>query len=363
VDQEIHRKRRGWLPRILPEFITVTRPVLRSTISDPEILSGRLKQANWPIPFLTLLFSEHKHILTCFRQPETLCMLPRKNDGSISVRNATDVPVSSTVPSKDGKTVFAADVDAHIYSFDALTGSRNWKMRTDCGTALSIACDAQDRLFIVTTKGTLACVDVHPDSIKAAAEGRAKKIREVHDVKEIAVVQPDMDVEQTKEVGTGVLLECVHDLSNDEVLKIHNALHDRTVKSVDIQGETFTISTNDSDCRFAVIHQLTFIEQNKTKASKYATMAIEGHKVTWVVNGGRWGLVVDKTLERNGTACVVRVSSDPTQSTAGANLQKDLTVQFPKNLREVGRKFVVDSLVLAEDKTFFRTQGTIKSLQ
>jgi len=355
--------RGGWMVAADPSGVYhghangVTKYNLRSGDSDWSFSTAAQKNVPEPVVFGAQTYT---HV---FAAAGSRVHVALKNNGSIPVRTTTDVPVSSTTPSKDGATLFAGDVDANIYSFNTTTGSLNWKLRTDCGTALSMACDAQDRLFIVTTKGTLACVDVHPDSIKAALEGRPRKIREVHDVKEMAIVQPDMDVELTKEVGTGVLLDCVHDLSNDEVLKIHIALHDRTVKSVDVQGETFTISTNDSDCRYSVIHQLTFIEQNKTKASKYATMAIDGHKVTWVVNGGRWGLVVDKTVERNGTACVVRVSSDPAQSTAGANLQKDLTVQFPKNLREVGRKFVVDTLVLAEDKTFYRTQGTIKSLQ
>jgi len=340
--------------------------VLPSILSGREIPSGisvRCRLDSRRGLYLSLWFSVHRRTRTCLRQPENKSTFPPKKDGVLVVPLVTDFPVSSTVPSKDGKIVYAADTNAHIYSFNATTGSRNWKLKTDCGTALSMACDAHDRLFIVTTKGILACIDVHEDSVKAALEGRAKKIREVQDVKEMEIVQPDMDVETVAAVGAGVLVECVHDISDSEVIKIHKALHDRSVSSVEIQGESFQFSTNESDCRFAIIHSLTFIEQNKTKSSKYATWAVAGKKITWVVNGGRWGLVIDDVVDRNGTACVVRVSSDPAQSSVGNGLRKDLTVQFPKNLREVGKKYVVDTLVLAEDGTCYRTQGSIKALK
>jgi len=49
-------------------------------------------------------------------------------------------------------------------------------------------------------------------------------------------------------------------------------------------------------CRFVTIDDFTFVEQNKKTDSKYAKMAIEGKAVTWIVNHGKWGLIIDNEI-------------------------------------------------------------------
>jgi len=82
----------------------------------------------------------------------------------------------------------------------------------------------------------------------------------------------------------------------DEDLKdIHKAIHSEKEK-VDINGKTYNVSVGRAGCRFVTIDDFTFVEQNKKTDSKYAKMAIEGKAVTWIVNHGKWGLIIDNEI-------------------------------------------------------------------
>jgi len=89
-----------------------------------------------------------------------------------------------------------------------------------------------------------------------------------------------------------------HDLSNDDILKIHNAIHDKTQKVVNLKGKDWDVSVGEAGCRFVRVDGLVFIEQNKEKDTKYARMALEGKLITWICHEGRWGLVVDNSVVR-----------------------------------------------------------------
>jgi len=114
------------------------------------------------------------------------------------------------------------------------------------------------------------------------------------------------------------------------------------------------ISINDSDCRFIKTHGVTFIEQNKKKGSKYATMALSGSKITWVVNGGRWGLIIDGAVNNNGTKLKLRPES--------ISYNTSWDVQFPIDIREEGARYVVEELIPAVSGSYYRSKGTIKKL-
>jgi len=90
-----------------------------------------------------------------------------------------------------------------------------------------------------------------------------------------------------------------HNLSNEDVLKIHNAIHDKTQSVVNVNGKDWDVAVGDAGCRFVRIDGLVFIEQNKEKDTKYARMALEGKLITWICHSGRWGLVVDNSVVRN----------------------------------------------------------------
>jgi len=90
-----------------------------------------------------------------------------------------------------------------------------------------------------------------------------------------------------------------HNLSNDEILFIHNAIHDKTKKTVTVKGKEWDVAVGEAGCRYVRVDSLVFIEQNKEKDDRYARMAIEGKFITWICHEGRWGLVIDNSVVRN----------------------------------------------------------------
>jgi hypothetical protein len=87
-------------------------------------------------------------------------------------------------------------------------------------------------------------------------------------------------------------------LSDEDMLKIHIAIHDKSVDKVTIGDVEYDISVGTAACRFVRINDITYIEQNKEKKTKYARMALEGKKITWIVHAGSWGLIVDDSILR-----------------------------------------------------------------
>jgi len=81
-------------------------------------------------------------------------------------------------------------------------------------------------------------------------------------------------------------------ITEEQLLQIHTAIHGG-YSNVVVNGTTYLISIGNSGCRFVRIGGTTFIEQNKEKSSRYARLAWEGRMITWVINSGKWGLVMD----------------------------------------------------------------------
>jgi hypothetical protein len=82
----------------------------------------------------------------------------------------------------------------------------------------------------------------------------------------------------------------------DEVaaMAIHKAIHSPGKRSVKVHGKTHEISVGYAGCKFVKIGDETYIEQNKDKSSRYAKMAVEGRKITWIIRKGKWGLIMDE---------------------------------------------------------------------
>ncbi len=122
---------------------------------------------------------------------------------------ACDASVFSCAATEDGKYVFAGDSSSSVYCFNE-SGERLWKMATRCGSAFSMQFH-NDRLYLVTTKGALACIDAREEAITAAEEG---VVPEVKDLKaaaasaETASTATLADVEAVAEAGDGVVVEC-----------------------------------------------------------------------------------------------------------------------------------------------------------
>jgi hypothetical protein len=117
-----------------------------------------------------------------------------------------DGGVLSNASSDDGRYIFAGDSSSSIYCFDP-TGKRLWKLGTGCGSALSMQF-YRDRLYIVTTAGTLACLDASEEAVQAAQAGTVPKAREINAPKEARVVETTT-LETTTDAGQGVVVQCV----------------------------------------------------------------------------------------------------------------------------------------------------------
>ncbi|GAA2668150.1 MULTISPECIES: WGR domain-containing protein [Actinosynnema] len=123
-----------------------------------------------------------------------------------------DAAVFSCATSPDGEFVFAGDNQSSVYCF-AADGTRLWKLATGCGSAFSMQY-RDERLYLVTTDGSLACLDASPEAVRAAEQGQ---VPERVDIKAGAIAR----VEATAEVevvsvahvpaGEGVVVECVQE--------------------------------------------------------------------------------------------------------------------------------------------------------
>ncbi|HWU86224.1 MAG TPA: WGR domain-containing protein [Kofleriaceae bacterium] len=116
-----------------------------------------------------------------------------------------DAAVFSCAAAEDGKYVFAGDNCSSVYCFDE-AGERLWKLNTGCGSAYSMQF-FRDRLYIVTTDGSLAAIDASEAAIAAAKTGKVPTARSIKAPK-AAAIEPSAEVETTRTPGDGVVVEC-----------------------------------------------------------------------------------------------------------------------------------------------------------
>ncbi len=116
-----------------------------------------------------------------------------------------DAAVFSCAAVDDGRYVFAGDNMSSIYCFND-KGERLWKLATGCGSAFSMQF-FQERLYLVTTDGALACIDASEQAIRAAQSGSLPQARDIKAPAPVAAVAAGT-VETTREAGSGVVVEC-----------------------------------------------------------------------------------------------------------------------------------------------------------
>ncbi|MEV1075699.1 WGR domain-containing protein [Micromonospora parva] len=120
-----------------------------------------------------------------------------------------DAPVFSCATAEGGRYVFAGDSQSSIYCFDS-AGTRLWKLGTGCGSAYSMQYH-DDRLYVVTTGGHLACIDASEAAIRAAQAGDVPQVRDIKAPRQAPQpVQPTM-VEVTSDAGAGIVVQCLDD--------------------------------------------------------------------------------------------------------------------------------------------------------
>ncbi|MGW4355865.1 molybdenum metabolism regulator [Nocardia sp. NPDC004582] len=136
-------------------------------------------------------------------------------DGQAERAYQCDAAVFSCATSPDGRFVFAGDNYSSVYCFDA-AGNRLWKLATGCGSAYSMQY-FDEKLYLVTTNGTLACLDVSEAAIRDAEQGVLPRTLSIK-APEISAVMPSATVEVIAEAGDGIVVECVQENGN---LRVH----------------------------------------------------------------------------------------------------------------------------------------------
>jgi outer membrane protein assembly factor BamB len=131
-----------------------------------------------------------------------------KTSGKLVASAKTDASVFSNAASDDGKYIFAGDGVSSVYCFKS-DGERLWKLATTCGAALSMQYH-DERVYIVTRDGSLACIDASEAAIQAAIQGTVPEIINIKAPANLEASAP-APVQTTTDSSTGVILECFTD--------------------------------------------------------------------------------------------------------------------------------------------------------
>ncbi|MFI0779231.1 WGR domain-containing protein [Streptomyces sp. NPDC021212] len=136
-----------------------------------------------------------------------------KATGAVEATYACDGAVYSCATSPSGRFVFAGDSASSVYCFDQ-DGTRLWKLGTGGGSALSMQYH-ENRLYLVTTDGSLVCVDASEAAISAAHQGTVPAVRDVKLAAALPTYAPATAVDAVASVAQApagsIVVECVQD--------------------------------------------------------------------------------------------------------------------------------------------------------
>ncbi|MDJ1506534.1 WGR domain-containing protein [Xanthocytophaga agilis] len=118
----------------------------------------------------------------------------------------TDASVYSCAATEDGRYVFGGDNQGNVYCFNT-EGQRLWKLATNLGSVLSMQ-HFKDNLYIVTTFGYLACVDVSEEAIQKAQTGDTPTLTDIKAPEAVAVAQTNL-LEVASQNTQGIRVQCV----------------------------------------------------------------------------------------------------------------------------------------------------------
>jgi predicted DNA-binding WGR domain protein len=153
------------------------------------------------------------HILFGWQEPTTLyagtgndVVVAYTKKGKFVLSYKCDDSVYSCAAASDGKYVFAGDSSSSVYCFDR-AGTRLWKLDTTCGSALSMQY-FKDRLYVVTSDGSLGCIDVSEAAIAAAKQGTLPTATVVKADRDLKAASLGDALPSAPASGGGVLVEC-----------------------------------------------------------------------------------------------------------------------------------------------------------
>lgn len=142
-----------------------------------------------------------------------------KKDGRVEAVYSCDSAVYSCATSPGGRFVFAGDSSSSVYCF-AEDGTRLWKLGTGGGSALSMQY-RDERLYLVTTDGSLVCVDASEAAIAAAQQGTVPVARDVKLAAAMPVYEPATTATAVAVVSDApagaVVVECVNESGRTRV--------------------------------------------------------------------------------------------------------------------------------------------------
>ncbi len=136
-------------------------------------------------------------------------VLKFSQDGQLLQTYQAHNSVLSCAAAPGGRYVFAADSSSTVYCFGP-DGQQHWELATGCGSALSMQY-FNERLYLVTTNGTFACLDVSEAAIAQAEQGVAVPAQIIKAPSGQLTIA-ESDVLETAPASTeGVLLRCVRE--------------------------------------------------------------------------------------------------------------------------------------------------------
>ncbi|MBU2668266.1 WGR domain-containing protein [Actinoplanes bogorensis] len=176
----------------------------------------------WNSPTGAVLFGWQERD-TLYAGTATRQVVELGKDGSHRQTYRCDAAVYSCATSKDGRYVFAGDSSSSIYCFD-MNGTRLWKLGTGCGSAYSMQY-RDERLYIVTTSGALACIDASEAAIQSAVSGTIPEVVDVKAPPRMPAVVPSTTVEVIHDVEGGVVVECVEESGRLRIRVVSSGYH------------------------------------------------------------------------------------------------------------------------------------------
>ncbi|MEU1310080.1 WGR domain-containing protein [Streptomyces cinnamoneus] len=140
-----------------------------------------------------------------------------KTDGAVEATYRCDAAVYSCATAPGGRYVFAGDCASSVYCFTA-DGTRLWKLGTGSGSALSMQY-LDEKLYMVTTEGSLVCVDASEAAIAAAQSGTVPVPLDVKSAAALPTYAPATTVRTvTAPPASGIVVECVQESGR---LRVH----------------------------------------------------------------------------------------------------------------------------------------------
>ncbi|MFN1190525.1 WGR domain-containing protein [[Kitasatospora] papulosa] len=140
-----------------------------------------------------------------------------KATGVVEATFRCDTAVYACATAPGGRFVFAGDSSSSVYCFDA-DGTRLWKLGTGGGSALSMQF-FEDKLYMVTTDGSLVCLDASPAAVAAAQQGTVPVAADIKSAAALPTYTPAATVTTVTLPPPGaVVVECVQDAGR---LRVH----------------------------------------------------------------------------------------------------------------------------------------------